>query len=272
LIVNVYRMRSAWQPDLDRPFRRFLSRIPEVTVWFWVIKVLSTTVGETFADFLSTTLALGLTLTTAATSAALAAALIAQFRARRYVPGRYWLVVVLIGIAGTLLTDTMVENLRVPLGATTVVFAAALAGTFAAWYAQERTLSIHSVDTPRRQAFYWLAVFFAFALGRAGGDLATAELGLSYAALAVAAALGIGGVALAHRRFGLPPVLAFWLAYVLTRPLGASLGDLLAQPRAAGGLGLGTVVTSGLFLLVIVGVVGYLTHTRRDAPTRTLAT
>jgi uncharacterized membrane-anchored protein len=250
---------------IDRPFRRLLSKVPEVTVYFWIVKILSITVGETLADFLSSTLRLGLTLTTAATSLLLAAALLAQFRAHRYIPALFWLVVVLIGIVGTLLTDGLVDNLGVPLPVCAAVFAVALALTFVAWHRRERTLSIHTIDSPRREAFYWLAVLFAFALGTAGGDLAVEVFGLGYP-VAVAGFAALTALAALAWRFGLDAVPAFWLAYVVTRPLGAALGDLLSQPADAGGLGLGTLLTSLVFLVTIAGVVGYLTWSERDRP------
>ncbi len=247
-----------------RTGRQLLNKVPEVTIWFWVIKVMATTVGETAADFLSTTLGLGLTLTTIITAAVLAGVLVVQFRADRYVPRVYWLAVVLISIAGTLVTDNLVDGFGVPLAVTTVGFAIALALTFAAWYRSERTLSIHSITTSRREAFYWLAILFTFALGTAAGDWLAEGLALGYPVSALFFAGLIGLVAAAHYGLRLGAVLAFWTAYVLTRPLGASLGDYLSQPKADGGLGLGTVVTSALFLATILGVVVYLTRTRRD--------
>jgi uncharacterized membrane-anchored protein len=240
--------------------------VPEVTVFFWVVKILAVAAGGTVADLLSDTLGLGLTLTTAAVSFALAVALCFQFRVRRYVPALYWLVVLLAGIAGTLIIDNLVDNVGVPLDAAAVVFAVALAGTFAAWYATERTLSIRTVDTPRRAAFYWLAVLLTFALGTAGGGVAADRLGLGYGAAAGVLAALLAVVTVAHLVFGLSAVLAFWIAYVLTRPFGAALGDLLSQPHDRGGAALGTVLTGLVFLAVIVGIVGYLTRSRRDAP------
>ncbi|MBU2667995.1 hypothetical protein KOI35_31235 [Actinoplanes bogorensis] len=251
-------------PLEPRPFRHYLSKVPEVTIFFWIIKILATKVGETFADFLNLTLGLGLTLTTVVMSALLAIALTIQFRVRGYVPALYWLVVVLISIVGTLITDSLVDNFGVPLMSATVVFATLLAATFGLWYAHERTLSIHTIDTPRREAFYWLAILFTFALGTAAGDLAAEALGLGYGVAALAFAAVIGAVWLVKN--GLGPVAAFWIAYIATRPLGASLGDLLAQPPANGGLGLGTAVTSVLFLATILCTVAYLTITRRDRP------
>jgi uncharacterized membrane-anchored protein len=240
------------------------NKVPDVTVFFWIIKILAVTVGGTFADLLSDTLRLGLTLTTAAMSFALAVVLCFQFRIQRYVPALYWLVVVLAGIVGALFSDNLVDNVGVPLEATAIVFAVALAGTFATWYATERTLSIRAVDTPRREAYYWLAILFTFALGTAAGDLAADRLGYGLVAGVFAALIAL--VTVAHLLFGLGAVLAFWIAYVLTRPFGAAVGDLLAQPHDQGGAALGTVVTSLVFLAVIAGIVIYLTRTRRDAP------
>jgi uncharacterized membrane-anchored protein len=244
--------------------REMLNKVPEVTIWFWVIKVMATTVGETAADFLSSTLGLGLTLTTVLTAAVLAVVLVQQFRSNRYVPRTYWLAVVLISIAGTLVTDNLVDGLGVPLEVTTVGFAVALALTFVAWYRSERTLSIHSITTTRRESYYWLAILFTFALGTAAGDWLAEGLALGYPKSALLFAGLIGLVAVARFGVGLGAVLCFWVAYVLTRPLGASLGDYLSQPKADGGLGLGTVVTSALFLATILAVVVYLTRTRRD--------
>ena len=235
--------------------RRMLNKVPEVTVVFWVIKVLATTVGETAADFLGVNLNLGLTVTTVIMSAFLAGALVAQFRLRRYVPAVYWLSVVLISVVGTLITDNLVDNLGVPLWVTTIVFAVALAITFVAWFLSERTLSIHSIFTSRREGFYWLAVLFTFALGTAAGDLLAESLSLGYLLSLLVFAGAIVLVAAAYFVFKLNAVLAFWIAYVLTRPLGASTGDLLSQSTKDGGLGLGTTATSALFLVVILGLV-----------------
>jgi len=244
--------------------RQMLNKVPEVTVYFWVIKVLATTVGETAADFLSATLGLGLTNTTLVTSALLLLTLVFQFRADRYIPGIYWLAVVLISIVGTLITDNLTDNLGVPLVTTTIVFTIALALTFSAWYAAEQTLSIHTIHTTRREAFYWLAILFTFALGTAAGDLLAEESGVGYlVSLLIFAAL-IGAVALARFGFGANAVATFWVAYILTRPLGASIGDLLSQSSADGGLGLGTVVTSALFLVTILALVTYLGVTKKD--------
>lgn len=245
--------------------RQMLNKVPEVTIYFWIIKILCTTVGETAADYLATNLNLGLTKTTFITGGLLLVALLFQFRAWRYIPGIYWLAVVLISVVGTQITDNLVDNFGVSLVTTTIVFGVSLAVVFAAWYASERTLSIHTIYTTRREAFYWLAVLFTFALGTAAGDLAAERLSLGYWLSAVIFGGLIAAVAVAHYRFALNAVAAFWIAYILTRPLGASLGDFLSQARADGGLGLGTTVTSALFLAAILVVVTYLSITRKDA-------
>jgi uncharacterized membrane-anchored protein len=241
-----------------------LNKVPEVTLYFWIIKILCTTVGETAADYMNDTLGFGLTKTTYVMSAALIISLGVQFRTRKYVPGVYWLAVVLISIVGTLITDNLVDNYGVALETTTTLFSIALAVTFATWYWSERTLSIHTIFTTRRESFYWLAILFTFALGTAAGDLTAERLNLGFGTSVFIFAGLIAIVAIAHFRFKLNAVLAFWLAYILTRPLGASIGDYLSQPTADGGRGLGTTVTSVLFLGTILALVVYLTLTRRD--------
>ncbi len=241
-----------------------MNKVPEITLYFWVIKILCTTVGETAADLLNENLGLGLTTTSYLMAALLVVTLIAQFRARRYVPGIYWLAVVLISVVGTLFSDNLVDNLGVPLQTTTIGFGIVLAAVFASWYASERTLSIHTIVTTRREAFYWLAILFTFALGTSAGDLVAEKLELGYSLSAVMFAAVIAVVTFAHFRLKLNAILAFWLAYILTRPLGASIGDYLAQPTSEGGLGLGTVVTSLIFLTTILGLVVYLARSKRD--------
>jgi uncharacterized membrane-anchored protein len=241
-----------------------VNKVPEITIFFWIIKVLATTVGETAADLLSERLGLGLGLTSAIMGALLLVVLAVQFTARRYLPGPYWLAVVLISVTGTLITDTLTDNLGVPLEVTTAIFAGALAATFLIWYSVEKTLSIHTVYTLRREAFYWSAILFTFALGTAAGDLVAERLDVGYAGCVALFAALIAAVAIARYGFKANVVLAFWIAYILTRPLGASIGDYLSQPRGDGGLGMGTILTSALFLATILGVVSYLTVTRRD--------
>ncbi|MGB3491440.1 MAG: hypothetical protein WBA57_01845 [Elainellaceae cyanobacterium] len=234
-----------------------LNRVPEVTAVFWIIKVLATTVGETAADYLAFTLHLGLAVTSYIMGALLLLALFNQFRLKRYVPATYWLVVVLISILGTLITDRLVDEFGVSLVTTTVVFSIGLLAVFGVWYAQEKTLAMHSINTFKREAYYWLAILLTFALGTSGGDLLAEGTGLGYErALFIFAAL-IGLVTLSYYVLGLNGVFAFWSAYILTRPLGASAGDLLSQPAKYGGLGFGTVDTSILFLCIIISLVIY---------------
>jgi uncharacterized membrane-anchored protein len=240
-----------------------LNKVPEVTVYFWIIKILCTTVGESFADYINETLGFGLTNTTVVFSVALVLALVAQFRLSRYVPGVYWLSVVLISVVGTLLTDNMTDGHGVPLWISSTGFAVLLAVVFGVWYARERTLSIHTIVTTPRESFYWLTVLVTFALGTAVGDW-TLELTGWSPGVSVLLPLGLILAVLAAWRLGAGPVLSFWLAYILTRPLGANIGDYLASPHGDGGLGLGTLGTSVLFLGTILAVVVYLTVTDKD--------
>src|SRR3954465_13722184 len=250
----------------DSPARRMFNKVPEVTLYFWVIKIMCTTIGETAADYLNDNLGFGLTKTTYVTGALLVALLVAQFRLRRYVPPIYWAVVVVISVFGTLITDNMTDHYNVPLTTSTIVFSIVLAAVFAVWYGFERTLSIHTIYTTRRETFYWLGILFTFALGTAAGDLAAERLSLGYAVSILIFGSLIALVAIAHYLFNLNAVLAFWLAYILTRPLGASIGDELSQnSHKYGGLGLGTTGTSYLFLGCILTLVTFLSITRRDA-------
>ncbi|MBW8698260.1 hypothetical protein MBT84_01605 [Streptomyces sp. MBT84] len=253
--------------DAPAPPQRY-NKVPEVTVYFWIIKVLCTTVGETAADLLNSNAGLGLTGVSVLMSALLAIVLVVQFRTRAYRPGIYWLAVALISVVGTLISDNLTDNMGVPLETSTVVFALLLAIVFLVWYRRERTLSIHHIDSTGRESFYWLAVLFTFALGTAAGDLVSERMSLGYWLSAVLFAMGIAAVALARFALDLNAVGSFWIAYILTRPLGASIGDYLSQPTADGGLGIGTVVTSVLFLAVILGLVVYLAVTRRDITER----
>jgi uncharacterized membrane-anchored protein len=240
-----------------------LNKVPEVTLFFWIIKIMCTTVGETAADYLNDNLGFGLTNTTYVAGALLAVLLLGQFRLRRYVPGVYWSAVVVISVFGTLITDNMTDAYNVPLTLSTPVFAAILAVVFAVWYSLEHTLSIHSIVTTRREAFYWLAILFTFALGTAGGDLLSEKAALGYWVAAAIFAGAIAVVAFSHFGLRLNAVLAFWLAYILTRPLGASIGDGMSQSDG-GGLNLGTTITSVIFLGAILVLVAYLAKTRVD--------
>ncbi len=240
-----------------------LSKVPQVTVFFWTIKVLCTTVGETASDFLNENLGFGLKGTSIAAGIALIVVLFFQFKAKKYIPAVYWLAVVLISVFGTLVTDILTDSLGFPLEASTIIFSVLLALTFVVWYAKEGTLSIHSIFTTRRETFYWLAILFTFALGTASGDLMAEKLGLGYFVTGLIV-LGVIVGAFIAWRLGLDAVLAFWIAYILTRPLGASLGDYLSQSQANGGLGLGATITSVIFLTAILIVVIYLALTQKD--------
>ncbi len=244
--------------------RQLLNKVPEVTIFFWIIKVLCTTVGETAADFLNDKLNLGLSITTYIMSALLLITLVFQFRSRKYIPGPYWLAVVLISVVGTLITDNLTDHFGISLVTTTIIFSIALAVTFAVWYGVERTLSVHAITTVRRELFYWCAILFTFALGTAAGDLIAEKFSIGYLHSALLFGGVIAVVAVARRLFKLHAILSFWIVYILTRPLGASLGDYLSQARDDGGLNLGTVGTSALFLVTILAFVLYLTITRKD--------
>lgn len=217
--------------------------------------------GETAADYLAVNMGLGLTATSLIMAGVLVVALIAQFAQKRYVPWAYWLAVVLISIVGTLVTDNMVDNFGISLIASTLFFTVALAATFVLWYTSEKTLSIHSIFSNRREAFYWLAILFTFALGTAAGDLVAEKFEIGYLGTGILFCMIITSLALGYFALGLDAVLGFWLAYIFTRPLGASFGDLLSQPHEYGGFGLGTIITSVIFLSAIAAIVIYMSVT-----------
>lgn len=230
---------------------RWLNKVPEVTLSFWVIKILSTTVGETGADYLAVNAGLGAGWTSIGMAALLAVALFCQMRTKAYTPWIYWLTVVLVSVVGTQITDILTDKLDVSLYASTAIFSVLFALNFMVWFRTERSLSIREIVTPRREWFYWTTVLCTFALGTAAGDLATEALGLGFTLGAVIFA-GLIALTLLAWRLGASSVLAFWIAYILTRPFGASLGDLLTQAKTYGGLGMGASWTSALFLFVIV--------------------
>ena len=246
--------------------RSHFIKVPEITVYFWVIKVLSTTVGETFADWLTNNVGLGQQGTFALMAILLIAALVWQFRLQSYLAPAYWLCVVLISVIGTLVTDNMVDNLGISLITSTVVFSIALAITFIAWQRTEKSLSIHTVDNFQREAFYWTTILFTFALGTAAGDLFAEKIALGYfTSLGIFAGI-IVLVGLAFRVKLIGGIGAFWITYIVTRPLGASLGDFLSQPKSTSGIGLGTTVTSFIFLGAILFLVTFLAITKIDRP------
>ncbi|CAN2229277.1 COG4705 Uncharacterized membrane-anchored protein conserved in bacteria [Candidatus Nanopelagicaceae bacterium] len=244
--------------------RELLVKVPAITTYFWIIKVLSTTVGETLADYLNSTLGFGLTKTALIMTGALAIALVAQISSTRYIPAIYWVTIVLISTVGTLLTDTLHDNFNVQNWQSIIVFATALILTFAIWHKREGSLEMKSINTRKREGFYWLAILFTFALGTAGGDIFLDDFGvaLKFSLVGFAIALAIVWALWKGKRIN--PVGAFWVAYVLTRPLGAAAGDFLSLPRDETGLGLGATTTSLIFLTLIAALVTYLTVSKKD--------
>lgn len=242
------------------------NRVPKVTVDFWLIKLMAVTMGETAADYLASSMGFGLFGTAAIMSAVLAVALYFQFAQKKYIPSFYWAAVVLISVVGTLITDCLID-FGVPLMTTTVVFTGLLAATFAAWYASEKTLSIHTIFTTKREAFYWLAILFTFSLGTAAGDLVAEQFALGYLTTGLLFGAIIAAFAFGYYVLKLNAILMFWLAYIFTRPLGASFGDLLSQPKEYGGMGFGTTITSVLFLCGILGTVAYMSITHDGSET-----
>jgi uncharacterized membrane-anchored protein len=241
--------------------KQIMKKVPEITLYFWIIKLLTTAMGETTSDFIvraSPIIAIALT------TLGLIIALVLQFSVRRYVAAIYWFVVVMIAIFGTIAADIVHVGLGVPYVISSAFFAAALAIIFAVWYMSEKTLSIHSIYTRRRELFYWAVVLATFALGTSLGDMTATTLRLGYLSSGILFAILFAAPALAFWLFGLNEILAFWLAYIITRPLGASFADWLGKPQSAGGVGLGTGVVSLVLAIVIVCLVGYLTITHKD--------
>ncbi len=244
-----------------------LNKVPAVTIYFWVIKILCTTVGETAADYLNGALHIGLTGTSVIMSALLAIVIVFQFKAKQYVPFIYWSTVVLISIVGTLITDNLTDKLSVPLETTTIVFSILLSIAFMIWYVQEKTLSVYSINTLRRETFYWLVVLFTFALGTAAGDLTAEKFEIGYLkSIFIFGSIALTAIiyykmnsTMGHEHEPVHAVLLFWIAYIFTRPLGASIGDYLSQSYSDGGLGVGATATTMLFLGIILGLMVYLT-------------
>jgi uncharacterized membrane-anchored protein len=239
-------------------------RVPQITVYFWVIKGLSTALGESTSDYLVHTIDPVVAVLMGFTGFVIALAV--QFSMRRYVPWAYWLAVVMVGIFGTMAADVLHVKFGVPYAASTVLYGIALAAVFVTWNRVERTLDVHTIDTWRREAFYWAAVVSTFALGTAVGDLTAITFNLGYLGSVILFAALILVPAVAYYRFGLNSVVAFWTAYVLTRPLGASVADWLGKPKHAGGLGIGSGEVTVALAVVIAVLVAYLAVTGADAP------
>ncbi|WML46704.1 hypothetical protein RCG23_13725 [Neobacillus sp. PS3-34] len=239
-----------------------LSKVPEVTVFFWITKLLTTGMGEVFSDYLVNhmnpiiAVALGLV--------GLVASLVLQFLVRRYVTWIYWLVVVMVSIFGTMAADFVHVVLGIPHIVTTVFFAAALAVIFVIWRAFEKTLSVHSIYTTRREVFYWSTVLGTFALGTAAGDMTASTMHLGYFSSGILFAVLLAIPALGYWLFGLNEIFAFWFAYIMTRPVGASFSDWVSASPKHGGVGLGEGPVSLVMTIIIVVLVGYLTISKKD--------
>ncbi len=242
--------------------QRILTKVPELTVYFWITKVLTTGMGEAFSDYLVQHL--NPVIAVALAGMGLVASLVLQFSVRRYVAWIYWLAVVMVSIFGTMAADVLHVELGIPYLVSTTFFGVVLAIIFATWYANEKTLSIHSIYTSRREAFYWATVLATFALGTASGDMTATTMHLGYFASGVLFAGLFAIPALAYWLFGLNEIFAFWFAYIITRPLGASFADWMAVSHIRGGLGMGTGPVSLGLTILIIGLVGCLTVTRRD--------
>ncbi|MGN6743241.1 MAG: COG4705 family protein [Amnibacterium sp.] len=243
--------------------RPALNRVPRVTAMFWVVKVLTTGMGETTSDFFVKQ-SYAPEIAVAVAFVALVVMLVLQFRLKRYVAGVYWTTALAVSVFGTMAADVLHVGLGVPYIASTIGFAVVLAAIFVLWYRTEHTLSVHAITTTRRECFYWATVLTTFALGTAAGDWTATTLGLGYLASGVLFAAIIALPALAHRYLGLNAVLAFWFAYIVTRPLGASFADWLAVTPARGGLDLGPGLVSLVAFGIFVVLVGVLSVRHRD--------
>jgi uncharacterized membrane-anchored protein len=253
--IQRYKMSAIQTSKSSHVIGKMLNKVPEVTLAFWVIKIMSTTVGETVADFLAVNIGWGQGITGLVMGVLLTIALFWQFRTRRYTPWIYWLTVVLVSVVGTQITDLLTDGLGISLYISTTAFAIFLSAIFVIWYRAEHSLSIHEIFTRRREGFYWAAILCTFALGTAAGDLATEALGLGFTNGVIAFGILIALAYIAFRA-GVNAVLTFWIAYILTRPFGAAMGDLLTQSPSYGGLGIGAMWTSVIFLTIIVFLAG----------------
>ncbi len=239
-----------------------VSKVPEITAYFWIVKALTTAMGESTSDYLVHRLSPVAAVLIGFVAFCLALGI--QFSRPRYLAWAYWFAVAMVGVFGTMAADVLHVGLGVPYAASTVLFVVILAAVFVSWHALEQTLSIHSITTPRREFFYWAAVVATFALGTAAGDTTANTLRLGYFSSGLVFAGLLLVPAIGYRWFGLNSVLAFWFAYVLTRPLGASFADWFGKPRSLGGLDIGAGLVSLAFAALIVAFVGYLAVTRID--------
>jgi uncharacterized membrane-anchored protein len=241
--------------------KQAMRKVPEVTIYFWIIKLLSTAMGESTSDYL--VYHINPYIAVVLGSVGLIISLILQLAVRRYIPWMYWLAVVMVAIFGTMAADVLHVVLGIPYLVSTVFFTLVLATIFVVWYASEKTLSIHSINTPRRELFYWATVMATFALGTAAGDMTAATLGLGYFSSGVLFAVLFAVPALAYWLFRLNAIVAFWFAYIMTRPFGASFADWFGKP-IYGGLGLGDTWVALVLTILIVVFVAYVSVTRVD--------
>lgn len=252
--------------------KELLIRVPEVTFTFWIIKVLSTTVGETGADYLSFNLELGMLAVSLIMVSIMTILLILQFKLfKSYVPPNYWSIVVLMSITGTLITDILVDYVGISLETLSLVFTISMIIGFIIWFKEEKTLSIHSINTAKREIYYWVIILLTFALGTGVGDLISEGFALGYTNSLLLFSSCIAAIAFAHYILKLNSVTSFWLAFILTRPLGASLGDYLTKPISEGGLGFGMTAVNLNFFIIIVGLVIYLTFKQKKSDTPKLS-
>lgn len=255
-------MNKALSAAPGNPMQQLLSKVPEITVLFWITKVLTTGMGEVFSDYLvkhiDPIIAVGLT------GIVLAASLVLQFYVRRYVTWIYWLVVVMVSIFGTMAADVVHVILGIPYLVSTAFFAGVLAVIFVIWYRLEKTLSIHSVYTRKREIFYWCTVLGTFALGTASGDMTASTLHLGYFSSGVLFAVLLAVPAIGYWLFRFNEIFAFWFAYIMTRPVGASFSDWISVPQSRGGLGVGEGPVSLVLTIIIVVLVGYLSVRRKE--------
>jgi uncharacterized membrane-anchored protein len=236
-------------------------KVPEITLIFWVLKLLTTGMGEAMSDFLGQK---SVPLAALIGIVGIALALRLQLRRRAYHAPTYWFAVMMVAVFGTMAADGIRDGIGLSYSVTTPMFALITAAIFALWYRSEGTLSIHSIDTRRRELFYWCAVLATFALGTAAGDLTAYSLNLGFFPSALLFAAIIAVPAVAWWRGAMNPILAFWFAYDMTRPLGASFADGFSKPPSITGLGLGDGLVSLLALVVFVGLVAYVAITKRD--------
>jgi len=244
--------------------KKIFIKVPEITIYFWIIKILSTTVGETAADFVNVDLGLGLLHTTVLMGIITVGSVIWQFKMKKYFAPAYWFLIVMMSIEGTLITDLLVDDFGVSLITLDIIFTILMLGLFGYWYKTEGTLSIHSIYTKKRESFYWLIVLMAFALGTGVGDTVSEYLAVGYSySLLIFMAIFILAVVFSYAKV-LDKITAFWIAFIVTRPIGASLGDLMIQAPKDGGLGIGNGIVNILFFMVILGLITYLTITKLD--------